>query len=180
LSYSDPDDVKEVPVGFPSALPRIASFRGLRTLNVLFTKFIPDPRGGPRRFLPNRPTGDTVDLRFLVLNTIFMSLMGTWTSDMWQTVISDFSAEPDALVLSPVTSGEEPIELESLAISNLSDFTDDRLAGSPAFKAVLAAPSFKSLKLLITRWQDWMYDCPAAYELWLPDVDAIYENLPTT
>ncbi|KLU85108.1 hypothetical protein MAPG_04140 [Magnaporthiopsis poae ATCC 64411] len=171
----------KVPAAFLAALPYMRHLRSLRSLNIFFSKYTAR-RNVDMRYPTNLGVAETTDFRFRVLNMIFEALRGTWHKKMWIPLFLDLHLPQDDF--SPNVDdekgdgdGEGPIELASLAISNLSDFIDRRLMRSRAFQEILAAPSLKSLKLLITHWEK---EIEPELRLELPDLYEVYENLPLT
>lgn len=175
----------KVPAPFLAALPYMRHLRGLRSLNIFFSKYTAR-RNVDMRYPTNLGVAETTDFRFRVLNMVFEALRGTWHKKMWIPLFLDLHLPQDDFGPS-VDDGngngngdgdeEGPIELASLAISNLSDFIDRRLMRSRAFQDVLAAPSLKSLKLLITHWEK---EIEPELRLELPDLYEVYEKLPLT
>ncbi|KAL8376861.1 hypothetical protein RB595_007813 [Gaeumannomyces hyphopodioides] len=169
----------KTPAAFLAALPCLRHLRGLRTLNIFFSKYTARRNFG-MRFPTTLAVAETADFRFRVLHTVFQALRGTWARKMWIALALDLHLQGDGI--DPVSydgdgAGEGPIDLESLAISNLSDFPDRRLTRTRAFHEVLAAPSFKSLKLLFTHWEK---EIEPELRLELPDLYKAYESLPLT
>ncbi|KAL8371725.1 hypothetical protein RB595_001499 [Gaeumannomyces hyphopodioides] len=134
------------------ALPRLACFRNLRTLNIRFSKHVPRDQGA--RLFPNVGRAKkSTKFRLDVLYFAFSALSGVFTDGA---LVNDGSPLSDHVMLYPKDGYRmfpSPIGLEELTISNLSPY-DTRLIDSNALRTILAAPSFRSLKLLVTRVSD--------------------------
>ncbi|CAG9951049.1 unnamed protein product [Clonostachys rosea f. rosea IK726] len=174
----DANDSYPLPSEFLNALPYLRFFRNLSSLNVVFTQFC-----GHTFLDPYTSVEETTDFRYRVLDTVFRSVAGTWSSEQQANIdqtlqLRDF--EPTYDQIAPGVSDAEiarRLPLKTLTISNLGDYNDERLTNSDYFKAVLESKELVDLKLQITTQAD---DAAPENELYLCDKYDLFAALPST
>ncbi|CAH0022299.1 unnamed protein product [Clonostachys rhizophaga] len=174
----DANDSFPLPSEFLNALPYLRFFRNLSALNVVFSQFC-------GHTLLDRYTDveETTDFRYRVLDTVFRSVAGTWSSEQQANIdqtlqLRHFEPVYDQTI--PGASDDEiasRLPLKTLTISNLGDYNDERLTKSDAFKAVLESKELVDLKLQITTQAD---DRDPENELFLCDKYDLFAALPST
>ncbi|CAI6088328.1 unnamed protein product [Clonostachys chloroleuca] len=167
-----------LPSDFLNALPYLRFFHNLSALNVVFNQFC-----GHTFLDPYTDVEETTDFRYRVLDTVFRSVAGTWSSEQQANIdqtlrLRRFEPVYDQNI--PGVSGDEitsRLPLKTLTISNLGDYNDERLTKSDAFKAVLESKELVDLKLQITTQAD---DAAPENELYLCDKYDLFAALPST
>ncbi|KAL8400501.1 hypothetical protein RB594_000769 [Gaeumannomyces avenae] len=139
---------------FLRVLPRLACFRNLRTLNIRFNKIVQRELAPHHHLFRADSIRESTRFRLQVLHIAINALSGAYTD---KTPVNRASPifDPDKLYPQPghpkfPNTDPRPIGLEGLTIANLSPY-DARLIDPGALQTILATPSFRSLKLLVTR-----------------------------
>ncbi|EON99919.1 putative f-box domain protein [Phaeoacremonium minimum UCRPA7] len=175
----------EEPKAFLRALPHLRSFRNLMKLNVRFNEYCGNEDGDDWGGISFE---ETYDFRFCILDAVFRCVAGTWTESYQREWLEEHDLEDDvsdedvqdtflgyldANDMFPTT----PMQLTSLTISNLADYDDRRLTSSEAFMTVMALPSLRELKVLVTVE---LVDYAPEDAVWLPEQYDFFESLPQT
>lgn len=164
----------EIPADFMNALPYLRYFHGLKALHLRFNACC----GEENRHICSTME-ETWDFRFRVLDTIFQCLAGTWSPGRQEELDKKLALSFEAVYTAPELEVDNrtkpPICLNSLTISNLADYHDERLANSEAFKQVLSSPTLGDLKLLISTETD-----EGVSSLHFPEKYDFFEGLPKT
>ncbi|KAH8668575.1 hypothetical protein BX600DRAFT_259447 [Xylariales sp. PMI_506] len=176
---------------FFQALPLLRLFTDLKVLNLRFNQRCgndnADGYDGP-------VIDENYDFRYVVLDTVFQCLAGTWSSKRQHRLedeLINFSShdddEQDEVEDMKLTSwnshdsetktDDEVIQLHTFTVSNLADFDDERLTSSDAFRKVIRLPSLKNLKLLVATEND---HAAISNEIRPPEKHVFFKSLPRT
>ncbi|KAL6407374.1 putative f-box domain protein [Ilyonectria robusta] len=164
----------KIPADFMNALPYLRYFHGLKALHLRFNECC-----GDENRAWSIPVEETWDFRFRVLDTVFQCLAGTWSPEKQEETDKGLALGFEAVYTTPELEVDNrtmsPIRLNSLTISNLADYHDERLANSDAFKRVLSSPTLVDLKLLIST-----HAKEVVSSLYFPEKHDFFESLPNT